>query len=97
MVHCLGLRANVPRLQCTYLAVVTVTCHNSCFIPIDDMHLLLLTGLMKTQDWAETSVLFDNDIYPTISASGVSLLIIMPVPSHTEFFQCMNCVHDAYE
>ena len=41
---------------------------------------------MKTQDWVETSVLLDNDICPTILASGVSLSIIMPVPSHTEFF-----------
>ena len=32
---------------------------------------------MKTQDWVETSVLLDNDICPTISASGVSLLIII--------------------
>ena len=31
---------------------------------------------MKTQDWAETSVLLDNDICPTILASGVSLSII---------------------
>ena len=33
--------------------------------------------LMKTQDWSETSVLLDNDICPTISASGVSLSIII--------------------
>ena len=32
--------------------------------------------LMKTQDWVETSVFFDNDICPTISASGVSLSVI---------------------
>ena len=32
---------------------------------------------MKTQDWVETSVLFDNDICPTISASGVFLSIII--------------------
>ena len=31
--------------------------------------------------------IFDNDICPTISASGVSLSVIMQVPSHTEFFQ----------
>ena len=40
VVHCLGLCANVPRLQCAPLAVVTMTCHNFCFILIDDMHLL---------------------------------------------------------
>ena len=45
--------------------------------------------LMKTQDWVETSVLLDNDICPTISASGVSLSIIMPVPSHAEFVQIL--------
>ena len=33
--------------------------------------------LMKTQDWVETSVLLDNDICPTISASGVSLSITL--------------------
>ena len=32
---------------------------------------------MKTQDWVETSVFFDNDICPSISASGVSLSVIM--------------------
>ena len=32
---------------------------------------------MKTQDWVETSVLLDNDICPTISASGVFLSIII--------------------
>ena len=42
---------------------------------------------MKTQDWVETSVYFDNDICPTISASGVSLSVIMLVPSHAEFLQ----------
>ena len=43
--------------------------------------------LMKTQDWVETSVyFFDNDICPTILASGVSLSVIMLVPSHAEFF-----------
>ena len=41
---------------------------------------------VQTQDWVKTSVLFDNDICPTILASGVSLSIIMPVPSHAEFF-----------
>ena len=46
--------------------------------------------LMKTQDWVETSVLLDNNICPTILASGVSLSIIMPVPSHTEFFQMIR-------
>ena len=36
--------------------------------------------LMKTQDWVKTSVLFfDNDICPTILASGVSLLVIISV------------------
>ena len=40
---------------------------------------------MKTQDWVEMSVLFDNDICPMISASVVSLSIIMLVPSHAEF------------
>ena len=30
---------------------------------------------MKTQDWVETSLLFDNNICPTILASGVSILI----------------------
>ena len=33
--------------------------------------------LMKTQDWVEMFVFFDNVICPTISASGVSLLVIM--------------------
>ena len=33
--------------------------------------------LTKTQDWVETSVFFDNNICPTISASGVSLSIII--------------------
>ena len=47
---------------------------------------IMFFTLMKTQDWVETSVLFDNDICSTISASGVSLSIIMPVPSHAEFF-----------
>ena len=36
----------------------------SCYLPV-------------VEDWVETSVLFDNDICPTISASGVSLSIIM--------------------
>ena len=35
-----------------------------------------IVGQMKTQDWVEMSVLFDNNICPTISASGVSLSII---------------------
>ena len=36
--------------------------------------------LMKTQDWVKTSVLFfDNDICLTISASGVSLSVIISV------------------
>ena len=35
----------------------------------------MLFTLMKTQDWVETSLLFDNDICPMISASGVSLSI----------------------
>ena len=34
---------------------------------------------MKTQDWVETSVFFDDDICPTISASGVSLSVIILV------------------
>ena len=46
--------------------------------------------LMKTQDWAETSVLLDNNICSTILAIGVSLLIIMPVPSHAKFFQMIR-------
>ena len=52
MVHRLGLRANVPRLQCAPLAIVTVTCHNFrfCFIPIDDMH--LLPACSATANWA---------------------------------------------
>ena len=42
---------------------------------------------MKTQDMVETSVYsFDNDNCPRISASGVSLSVIMLVPSHAEFF-----------
>ena len=45
--------------------------------------------LMKTQDWVEMSVLLYNDICPTISANRVSLSIIMPVPSHAEFFQML--------
>ena len=32
--------------------------------------------LMKTQDWVKTSVYFDNNICPTIPASGVSLSVI---------------------
>ena len=32
---------------------------------------------MKTQDWVEMSVFFDNDICPMISASGVSLSVII--------------------
>ena len=42
---------------------------------------------MKTQDRVEMSVFFDNNICPTISASGVSLSVIMLVPSHAEFFE----------
>ena len=42
--------------------------------------------LIRTQDWAKTSVFFDDDICPMILASEVSLLIIMLVPSRAEFF-----------
>ena len=40
---------------------------------------------MKTQDWVETSVFFD-DICPTISASGVSLSVIILV-----YHRCVVC------
>ena len=47
--------------------------------------------LMKTQDWVEASVYsVTKDICPTISASGVSLSVIMLLPSHAEFFQYQN-------
>ena len=46
-------------------------------------------GEMQMAAWVKTSVLLD-DICPTISASGVSLSIIMPVPSHAEFFQMIR-------
>ena len=53
--------------------------------------------LMKTQDWVETSVyFFDNDICPTISASGVSLSVVMLVPSHAEFFQMIHSHFSGY-
>ena len=35
-----------------------------------------IIGQMKTQDWVEMSILFDNNICPTILASGVTLSII---------------------
>ena len=49
--------------------------------------------LMKTQDWVKTSVLFDNDICPTISASGVSLLIIIHVAVGFRFGTTLCCPH----
>ena len=48
--------------------------------------------MLKTQDWVEMSVFFD--ICPTILASGVSLSVIMLVPSHTEFFQILKNLMD---
>ena len=45
--------------------------------------------LIKTQDCVETSVLFDNDICPTISASGVSLSITIP-------YNCADTVEPVY-
>ena len=40
MVHRPGLRADVPCLQCASLAVVRMTYHHFCFVPIEDMVLL---------------------------------------------------------
>ena len=59
------------------------------FISVKNMFVCFFT-LMKTQVWVETPVLFDNNICPTISGSGVSLSIIMPVSSHAEFFHMVN-------
>ena len=41
---------------------------------------------MKTQDWVKTSAFFDDDICPTISASGVSLSVIILV-----YRRCVVC------
>ena len=37
-IHCLALCMDVPHLQCTSLAVVGMTCHNFCSIPIVSVH-----------------------------------------------------------
>ena len=46
---------------------------------------------MKTQDWVETSILLDNGICPTISASGVSLSIIIVVLFGGSGALCVSC------
>ena len=37
-IHCLALRVDVLHLQCTSLAVVGMTCHNFCSVPIVSVH-----------------------------------------------------------
>ena len=49
-----------------------------------------LFTLMKTQ--GQNVCIFNNDICPTISASGAPVSVIMLVPSHAEFFQIRTYV-----